>query len=387
MAHFRPDINPDLLAWAREWGNVPIEELEHFHKDYLKWERGEAFATLNQLERLAKKYRVPLGYLLLPEPPEIDAQIPDFRSFGERRPSPELHETIGLMLQRQEFARKYFLEEGKAPLAFVGSQKQSEDPVAVAQSMWNVLGLSENWAASCSNYEAALLHLRRKAESARIMISISGYAGRSTRRSFDVEEFRGFVLSDRYAPLIFVNGRDFSAAQMFTVAHELAHLWIDQDALFDLPRLQASNQDREQFCDQVAAEFLIPKTLLEDIWSTALEKESPVHFVAKWFKVSQIVAARRAKDLGFMTQTEFYDFYDAWLERAKLKREQEAKKAKEDDITLPVYWQTQGMRIGKLFGQTVIRALRKDRLQYMDAYRLTGLSDLGIDKFAKRIAS
>jgi Zn-dependent peptidase ImmA (M78 family) len=70
-------------------------------------------------------------------------------------------------------------------------------------------------------------------------------------RKLDPEEFRGFVLSDRYAPLIFVNGADFKSAQMFTLAHELAHLWLGRDGVFDLQDLQPGNSDVERFCTQL----------------------------------------------------------------------------------------------------------------------------------------
>ncbi|HEY5705795.1 MAG TPA: ImmA/IrrE family metallo-endopeptidase [Terrimicrobiaceae bacterium] len=79
-----------------------------------------------------------------------------------------------------------------------------------------------------------------------MLVVINGVVGNNNRRKLDPVEFRGFVLCDRYAPLIFVNGSDFKAAQMFTLAHEIAHLWLGRDDVFNLPDLQSGDSEIER---------------------------------------------------------------------------------------------------------------------------------------------
>ncbi|GIV50096.1 MAG: hypothetical protein KatS3mg038_0617 [Candidatus Kapaibacterium sp.] len=133
---------------------------------------------------------------------------------------------------------------------------------------------------------------REKAEAAGILVVTSGVVGNNTQRKLSVEEFRGFVLVDEYAPLVFINSADGKAAQMFTLAHELAHVWVGESAAFDLRNLQPATNKLEQTCNRIAAEFLVPENSLRAFWSKAQQDPRPFQAIARHFKVSEIVAAR-----------------------------------------------------------------------------------------------
>lgn len=374
MAHVA--VQPDLIRWARERSGRPMDALLKYFPKFELWERGEAHPTMRQLEDLAKKTFTPLGYFFLPKPPEDSLPIPVFRTLEDspvKRPSPNLLETVQAMQRRQTWMREYLIDRGQERLAFVGSATLSDAIENIAANLRTVLGLRPDWANKHTTWEDALRAIRTAVEEEGILIVSNGIVGNNTHRKLDVREFRGFVLSDEYAPLIFVNSVDVKAAQMFTIAHELAHVWIGKGAAFDLRELQPANDAAERFCNTVAAEFLVPKEILFTVWEGAKGSNDAYSFIARHFKVSPLVAARRALDLGLTTKNQFFEFYNAYLEDAG--RRAKPKKGGGD------FYINQDMRIGRRFASAIVRAAKEGRLLYRDAYQLTGLSGNTFDKY------
>ncbi len=371
-------VKSDLISWARERSGLTINALVKRFPKFRDWERGEAL-TLRQLEALAKTTSTPLGYFFLPEPPEEKLPIPDFRTLPGaqvRRASPNLLETVQMMQQRQGWMRDFLIEQGQERLEFVGSVTLQDDPDQVASKIRAVLSLPNDWARRESTWTEALRVLREEAEEAGILVVINGIVGNNTRRKLDVNEFRGFVLADEYAPLIFINGTDARAAQMFTVAHELAHLWIGRGGIFNFEEMQPANDEVELFCNRAAAEFLVPASELRASWAEAQKADEPFQFLARHFKVSPLVAARRALDLRLLNRQEFFEFYRKYQED---ERRQKRKSSGGD------FYATQGTRVGERFANAVIRAVKEGRLLYRDAYRLTGLHGKTFDRYAESL--
>jgi len=77
---------------------------------------------------------------------------------------------------------------------------------------------------------------------------VSGVVLNNNRRHLDPDEFRGFAMVDPLAPLVFINGADSKAAQMLTLAHELAHLWIGASVLSDATAETTPDQAVERWC-------------------------------------------------------------------------------------------------------------------------------------------
>jgi len=378
MVLVRIEVAPKVLEWvlARASTRIDLESKFPRHKEWLE---GTKQPTLRQLEELAKAASVPFGYLLLPEPPRERLPIPFFRTLDKgiaSEPSPELLETVQIMQQRQAWMREYLIEQGHDPLPFVGFASPKDHPSAVAGKIRETLGLPPNWASRYSTWSAALQALKDKIEDAGILLSTSGIVGNNTRRKLCVEEFRGFVLVDEYAPLIFINANDAKAAQMFTLAHELAHIWLGSSAIFDLRDMQPADNITERACDQIAAEFLVPQDALRKEWFSLNRDPEPFRKLARRFKVSKVVIARRAQDLGLISREEFFNFYRDYQERERLRM---------SDQEGGHFYAAQRVRLGRRFSEAIVRMAKEGKLLYHEAYRLTGLYGKTFERFAKYI--
>jgi Zn-dependent peptidase ImmA (M78 family) len=376
-------VNPELIRWAVERSGLTREDLGPF--SVVEWENGEKQPTLHELEGFAKRTKTPFGYLFLSAPPEEPLPMPDFRTVGDspiRRPSPNLIETVQTMQRRQAWMRDDLIEQGHAGLSFVGSLNRHVPIETAAEQIRKTLELSEDWTSQHSTWGAALRALRNAAENIGILVAVNGVVGLNAHRSLDPEEFRGFVLCDALAPLIFVNGADAKSAQMFTLAHELAHLWLGYSGLFNLIEMRPHNDQGEQYCDRVAAEFLVPAKKLAARWAEASETETRYTTLANWFKVSPLVVARRALDLKLINKAAFFVFYQQQREQWEELKEEKKKK---EEPSRGDFYRTVNVRLGYRFGSAVICAAREGRLPYRDAYQLTGLYGATFDKYANRL--
>lgn len=374
---YRVEVNSKVLEWAIEYCGRKNMLLKKFPK-LNSWLEAKEMPTIHQLEELAKMTFVPLGYFFLDEPPKEEIDIPYFRTQGDqtvKRLSPELVDTIQLMKRRQNWLSDYFKEKEYEKLPFVKSFTINDDVKTIADDIRKVLRLEKFWASKFSTWVEALSYLQKTIEDARIMVIINSVVGNNTHRKLDPNEFRGFVLVDEYASLIFVNGADSKSAQMFTIAHELVHIWVGNNAVFDLKDLQPADDEVEQFCNKVVAEFLVPEEEFRQVFAVDNNIDETMQKLARTFKVSELVIARRAVDLGHITKNEYKEFYENYL-----KKEKDSKQSTGGDFYL-----IQQLRLGRVFSETVVRAVKEGKLLYREAYRLTGLYGETFEKFARFI--
>ncbi|MCI0685043.1 MAG: ImmA/IrrE family metallo-endopeptidase [Gemmataceae bacterium] len=375
-------VKPELLRWAIDRSRLPWEELLSSFPKLEQWLAGDRQPTHRQLEQFAHKTMTPLGYLFLDAPPDETLPIPDFRTVGDTpidRPSPNLLETIQVMKRRQEWMRDYLIEEGQEPLDFVASNKQARNIVSLAARMRERLGLNTDWAEVHTTWEEALRTFRNAAERIGVLVASSAVVGLNNHRPLDPQEFRGFVLCDEYAPLVFVNAADSKSARMFTLAHELAHLWVGRDGLFNLINMMPHQDETERFCNQVAAEFLIPGHKLTERWQEANASGKPFQTIGRWYKVSPVVAARRALDLKLISKDQFFAFYQQDRDEWERRKAEEKKRPKSGG---PNFYDVQDVRLGRKFAYAVVCAAREGRLLYRDAYQLTDLTGETFDRYA-----
>ncbi len=378
----RVAVSPEVLCWARERAGFSLADLEGRFPRLAEWESASIQPTMRQLQDFATKTRAPYGFLFLPEPPTLRLPFADFRTVESQRSegfSPELMDTVHLMRRRQAWFREERLEAKASPVGVVGAASLSDAPEAIGLEMRRMLGLVDGWARWVPNWTAAVGELRRTIESLGVMAVINGVVGNNAHRKLDVNEFRGFALSDPHAPLIFVNGADAKSAQMFTLAHELTHLWLGDagEGLSGFKGLQPDNGAVERFCNRAAAEFLVPAAEMQAAWRGVDGGEAPLEYLARHFKVSPVVIGRRAVDLDLMGRNEFLSFYHDYTQREHRKRQTGKNRGN--------FYNNQDNRVGRLFASHLIRAAKEGRIGFKEAYELTGLHAGTFQRYARKL--
>ena len=312
-------VTPRLLTWARQRRGVDLSDLASTlnvkPEAVSAWESGEQRPTLRQAQRFARSLYVPFGYLYLSEPPVEELPIADFRTIPGQsppKPSPDLLDLLNDVLGKQQWYREYRESEGVEELPFIGCFTTSDSEETVASNIRDVIGIDRARQQS-SNWEHFMQLLTRNAEVLGIMVMRSGIVGSNTRRVLDVKEFRGFSVSDHIAPLIFINGRDFKGAQLFTFAHELAHIWIGEGGISNPDYgLDSEYQDGvvELFCNRIAAETLVPSDDFKSRWSSDdASLSSNLNKLSGHYKVSSMVILRQAHDCNLVTDFEYRESY------------------------------------------------------------------------------
>lgn len=365
------NINANLIDWAILRSGKDKTDLFLKNPRIQDWIEGNKKPTFKQLQDFANKVHVPFGYLFLQEPPIEKLPIPFFRTQQGKveKINPNVLDTITELQRRQEWLREYLIENEFEKIPFVGSFSENDPVEEIVDDMRKTLGLSETWAAPHHNWENALNTIIEKIEELGVITVFTSVVGNNTHRKIAVADCRGFVLVDEYAPFIFINAADAKAAQMFTIVHELAHIWTGKSAGFDFRNMQAAIDPVEQICDQVAAEFLVPKKSIINSWQNTHDFK----LLAKYFKVSPIVVARRALDLQKITKTAFFQFYNNYISEFTGKKE---KASGGGD-----FYRTTRKRVSMTYAAHVNRAVKSGELLYNDAYRLTGLKGDTFRKF------
>lgn len=365
----RVEIKPELLRWARERSGLDPRSLAHRFPQLVTWERGESSPTLKQLEHFAKATHTPVGFLFREEPPVEHVPIPDFRTVGNERighPSPDLLDTIYLCQQRQEWYRDFARSEGEGPVPFVGSAHLTDDVETIAATIRRALGFDIEERRQMPTWTDALRRFIEQADSLGVLVMVNGVVGSNNRRKLDPQEFRGFALADTLAPLVFINGADTKAAQMFTLAHELTHIWLGLSAVSDTQASLVPEHEVERWCNRVAAELLVPLALVRAEYDPRHLLENEINRLARRFKVSTLVILRRIYDAGGLTQDQFRRAYREELERLQ---------------TLPTgsggdFYLTLGARAGKRFARALVVRTLEGRSSFTEAFRLLGFKKM-----------
>ncbi len=367
------NINKNILKELLKRMPEQVVHVKNKFPKYDEWIKGEDYPTYNQLIELSKIFHIPFGYFFLERLPEIKYPIPHYRTLqdGDLVSSNELLETIQFAQKIQEWAKEILLEWGQEKLPYCGKYKDDYNIEGVLKELKDIFEIQNGWASRKSTWTEALNYLIEKVEEKGIIVLRNGIVGNNTHRKLSIEEFRGFVLYDEIAPVVFINNNDSISAKIFTLIHEVVHILIGESASFDLRNLQSANNRIEQFCDKCTAEFLVPAEEIRNIYKQKIDLEE----LAKHFKVSQIVILRRLLDTSIITQQEFY------LQFEKLYK----KEIKVPQSSGGNFYQTLSTRLSKRFLHILNTAVKNNTILFRDALRITNLSAKTYDTLIQRV--
>ena len=371
-------INPNILTWARDRAQLSVDALAqklNVKEEKIEaWERGENHPTFKQAQSFAEKTHIPFGYLYLADPPEEILPLPDLRTIGGQqpgRPSAELIDMIHIVMRRQQWFIEYLKDQGDARNHHVGRFNMQSPVNTIVNDMRQVLGVPAR--PDRGTWEEYFKLLIERIESAGILVMRQSDLGHYTR-PLSTAEFRGFALFDRTAPVIFINQADAPSARMFTLVHELAHIWIGKSGISDAH--PATQRQEEIQCNAIAAEFLVPQAEFEQSWKELPNWRENVAPLEAHFHVSKWVIARRALTLRKITSQQYQAYIN---ELNDLYRNREKAKGG------PNYYLTKKAQVSERFSKALVSEALSGRVLLKEAGQLLGMKPHNISKFAMEL--
>lgn len=381
MRSIRVDIAPSILDWigdAASFEGVDDKLRSHFYR----WKASEEQPTYAQIETLSSKTHIPLGYFFLKNPPQENLPMLEFRtvnSASAKNPSRNLLDTYYQMSAIQGWMRDYLIDNGNEKLDFVGSGKNEKNPVKIAASVRSITGMSEDWYAQPKDKNTAFNFLRSSFEKIGIFILQNGIAGQNTHRPLNIDEFRAFTLIDDYSPLIFINTKDTEGGKLFSLIHEVVHIWLGLHSLFnDNSGLAFHISPLETLCNAAAAELLVPNNHFVAKWNAQPDRfiDRKVSTIASYFRCGDITVARRALDNNYINQTQYKDIVAKII--AKYKKH--SNKDSGGD-----YYKTAKSRYGIPFVLALDSSIKEGKTTYTEAFRLTNTTRKTFDELVKNV--
>ena len=269
-------VSPAVLRWARQRSGLSVAALASRanlkEQKLAAWEEGLEHPTFRQAQHIAGALHVPFGYFFLNTPPEQKLPLRDFRTVKTggvpTEPSAELFDLVSDIVFKHTWYREFAQEEGWKPIPFVGRFDRTAQPPVIAEDIRNTIATIPAIRKEAQNPDEFLRRLGRRAEEIGILVMKSSVVGGNPHRKLNVQEFRGFAIADSLAPLVFVNAADARAAQIFTLAHELAHVWIGVSGISNENMASLTVEaEIEHLCNSVAAEVLIPTDEFRGYWA------------------------------------------------------------------------------------------------------------------------
>ena len=376
-------VNPTILNWLMQkaqQSNVGSSVIDLIKK----WISGEKEPTFSQIETVSKKTNIPFGYFFLEKPPIEDCKIVNFRtvdSIGIQNPSRDLIDTVDMMSGVQEWMAEYNKDNGASMYEFVGSIKITDGLIHASNTIREGLNLNPNWFESFRNAKEAFNNLRNTISDLGVIVMMNGIVVNNTHRTLNVSEFRAFALTDPYAPLIFINSRDTDNGKLFSLLHELVHVFIGKDDFYnDTHGVSQKVSKEEQFCNAVAAEILVPNSMFLNEWSKQNGNiETIICALEKKFICSRFTLLIKAFNTGKIGKIEFNRFLNLFQEQFEVMQKQDRASGGGD------FYRTLATKWDKKVIQAMYSGVQSGRNQYRDVYRLTNTTGKTFHELVRKV--
>jgi Zn-dependent peptidase ImmA (M78 family)/DNA-binding XRE family transcriptional regulator len=377
-------ITPQVIKWARESAHIRIEDAAHKIKissdKLLQWESGTEQPTIKQAERLAKMYKRPLALFFLPEIPKDFQPLQDFRRKDAKPLETSSIFIIRELQEKQSWMSEFLAENGEDSLPFVGKYTINTRPEVVAEDILQVLNINPQK----YTYETPIKEWILKAESKGIFISRTSFI--HSRMKLDSDELQGFAIADKYAPFVFINSDDWNAAQLFTLVHELVHIWIAESGISNeiIPDIDVRNglHPVELFCNETAAIALMPTELLKSIDKSVFNSGNSLYSNSKSLGVSTFAFLIRALRLQLITKERYFKLReDAEADfRNYIKKDEDKKLKQKAREGGPNPFLLRLNKNSRLFTQIILDSYKGGSISPSDA---SGLLNTKINNFNK----
>lgn len=362
------NIQPAIISWAlsqtseEKLGTKLVDNIKH-------WLDGTKSPTFNQIEDFSKKSHIPLGYFFLQTPPIEQISLLEYRTLDSiqlTNPSRNLIDTIHDMEAVQEWMVNYRKEWNYDTISIVGSLKGITDISVIADTIRKDLGLNIEWYKDCGNPSEAFNKVRGLLEECGIVVMMNGIVGKNTHRALDVNEFRAFAMVNEWAPLIFINGADSAGGRLLSLFHELVHLWIGENDLYNDTKYSANGiKPIEVTCNAVAGALMVPKTVFLEKWNNNTNDDihEKIKELARMFRCSSSVIARRALDNKKIDQNVYNMVIEDAIE-AYIQTKQEKSSGGD-------YYRVARSKLDGVFVRALCESVNSGRTSFTEAYRLT----------------
>lgn len=383
MTEVRINIKPAIFNWIMQ--NININELKaKLKEEFILWMSGEKAPTFNQLEQFSKTTNIPFGYFFLDTPPVEQMGLLEYRtvdSLNLKHPSRNLVDTIHEMEDVQEWMRDYVKNADLGDLTYVGMFKNNDDIEQIAEGIRNELGLEKKWFLESSGPWHSFKLIRERLEKIGILVMMSGIVGSNTHRSLDINEFRAFTLIDSYAPLIFVNANDSLNGRLFSLVHEMTHIWFGENSFYNDYQNHVNGINRlEILCNAVTAEILVPNDIFVSSWNKSNNNDinEKINDIAACFKCGTTVIARRALDSGFIDKSIYHAIAEAAIDKYKEQKNNQASGGN--------YYNTLKTRVDHRLVHALSNSIYEGKTAFTEAYRLTNTNRKTFSELVRMVA-